>query len=341
MSTREKFLFYPENSQPRARTFFLDWNVSQRLVNLYEGVLFSESPHVQKRLLNLARNFPSEGAAVSGFGASEPEVRPNSSAVDTDRLHKRSAIPVAMLEDGHAHFEGFLKGELNPKEVIRLESIAETGSPFDMSVVRDAWIRPGWTILTKAFLLTQSGSGTASQIEQFGHFVNNELQYRPSREIWVGLMLIAGTNRAANTAQTLLKANKTQDRNQREKNLWGASWDLFSSRLADLGSDRSILPELPRPFTFVTDDSVQLDCLAGVALAATMPDPRGITLGIDELPVHEYIEPEHQDAVLGMLAKTSEAVYRRTSSPSKVQRQLKHSAKWHYRQLLKQLPGSS
>lgn len=312
--SRSEFLYYPKRSAAKAQTFLLDWNVASRLVSLHGGQRFEGSPATQERILDLGSRFPSGGAAIAGFAAAEPEVRPKPGGQDPERMVNRARIAVEMLERGHDHFPGFLDGSVGPKSIVQVDS--EPASRSRIDEFGDIFVRPTYAILLKALALKLGGGSAESRVDRFRFWLRAELEYRPTREVWLGMLLLAGNSKGLALVENMLKLGKALTPDQRFKDIWGASWDIMYTRLVGFSADRGMWPELPRPFVFVTDDAKLYEAFEEVLLIGMARTATGVSAGVDSLRVEGLVEESLSHSVQEAMESLSEvaAAERRTSN---------------------------
>lgn len=313
--SRIAFHYYPQASAYEARTFVLDWNVASRLTSVYEGTTFSSDPRIQARLIDLDRRIPAGAKVIPGFAAAEPEARPTRDSFDASRLYNRTAIAIAMLEQGRGRMSDFLRGGIDPKQVVtpREMSAGRSGDPLELARF---WIWPTYSVLLKAVVLEKTIQDPDERVDQFEFWLNHTLEYRPSREIWLGMLLLAGTRKGKDLARSLLKLNLASSRTDRVADLWGGAWDVFYTRLPGFGADPNFLKEFGRPFVFVTDDTKLDDAINEVHLIDTVPTQSGVRLGREHMRLDGLIDPEHRPRVERALVNISRRITDRVKPPT-------------------------
>jgi len=330
--TRKTFLFYPETAATTARSFCLDWNVAARLCSLYEGQTFIGSPEMRDRLLDLAARMTDQSAVIAGFAATEPEARPDMPATVVSRMTERAVVATAMLEQGHAQLSDFLDGTLDPKQVILVDRApGGVGRVDDLSEI---WVQPGYVILLKALTLAASGKDPLASIDEFRFWLNFDFRYRPSREVWLGMLLIGGNGKGKALVENLLKTQRARTRAERIRDLWGASWDVFYTRLVGMTGD--VLPEFPRPVVFVSDDEKLIEAVHEVELAGVSESRGGNPLGHDYVPIEGYFDQPVASAVQVAINDLNSRVLEDTRSAQRIVTQLRIKAR-HERPRLEQL----
>lgn len=115
--------------------------MASRLTAVYEGTTFSDDPRIQARLIDLDRRIPAGANVIPGFAAAEPEPRPTRSSFDASRLDNRTAIAIAMLEQGRGMMTDFLRRGIDPKQIVRPREISadRSGDPLELA---KTWIWP-------------------------------------------------------------------------------------------------------------------------------------------------------------------------------------------------------
>ena len=286
---RNTFLYYPSvNDNQTPQTFYLDWNIATKINSLWNGNKFEGDPTTRARLLDLADRFSDKCRVVGGFSAAEPETRPDGQSVNIERLYSRTANIIAMLEQGSSLFPKFLDGVIDPKDVIHPYNGPKESDP--LYGLDDMFIRPCYVVLMKAVILRAQENDVATRIRDYEFWLNHELKYRPSREIWLGMLLLAGNSNGLRLVSDILKLGKKRTPKERVRDVWGATWDIFYTRITDASADPSILPGHKRPFVFVTDDQRLYEAIKDIALVGFTPTHQG-ELGVDILEYDKYIDP--------------------------------------------------
>jgi hypothetical protein len=305
--SRIAFHYYPRASAYEARTFVLDWNVASRLTAVYEGTTFSKDPRLQARLIDLDRRIPAGAKVIPGFAAAEPEARPTRDSFDASRLYSRTAIAIAMLEQGRGMMSDFLRGGIDPKQTVNPLQISagRSGNPLELAKV---WIWPTYCVLLKAVVLEKTIQHPDERVDKFEFWLNHTLGYRPSREIWLGMLLLAGTPKGKDLARNLLKLNLASSQTDRVADLWGGAWDVFYTRLPGFSTDPKFLGEFGRPFVLVTDDTKLDDAINAVHLIDTVSSQAGVQLGREYMQLDGLIDPDHRSRVEQALAKISKRI---------------------------------
>lgn len=286
---RNTFLYYPSmNDNQTPQTFYLDWNIATKINSLWNGNKFEGDPTARARLLDLADRFSDKCRVVGGFSAAEPETRPDGQPVNIERLYSRTANIIAMLEQGSSLLPKFLDGAIDPKDVIHPYNGPKENDP--LHGLDDMFIRPCYVVLMKAVILRAQENDVATRIRDYEFWLNHELKYRPSREIWLGMLLLAGNSNGLRLVSDVLKLGKKRTPEERVRDVWGATWDIFYTRITDASADPSILPGHKRPFVFVTDDQRLYEAIKNISLIGFTPAHQG-ELGVDMLEYDKYIDP--------------------------------------------------
>lgn len=329
--SRSEFLYYPKENADTAKTFLLDWNVASRLVSLHGGQRFTESSTTQERIRDLGRRFPSGGAAITGFAAAEPEVRPTPVGQDSERMVNRARIAVDMLEQGHDSFADFLDGSVDPSSIVGIDT--EPAAPGRADEFGEIFVRPTYAILLKALALKLGGGASERMVDEYRFWLRAELEYRPTREVWLGMLLLAGSSKGRALVENMLKLGKAVSPEQRFKDLWGAAWDITYTRLVAFSADRSMWPELPRPFVFVTDDAKLYEAFEDVALVGMTRTASGVPAGLDHLPFEGFVDESLQDVVESAMSSLSSVAAAEKRSPNRIKSNAVSKAKSEARRL--------
>lgn len=337
--TRHEFFYYPNSAQGGPKTIFLDWNVATRLESLYNGNTLSQSPEIQQRLLNLAQIVSEDTVIVSGFAASEPEARPSDAPAQQERFNKRANIALELLKSPEHSLEKIMKGQISAKQLV--DETTPTATEFEPQKFSNYWIRPNYVVLLKSFLLSHKNISTVSKLEELRFFLKSEINYRPSRELIVGTLLIAGNNEGRSLATSLLKSEKTRTSEQRVNDLWGAAWDLFYSRLPGFQTASPIFGDLRSPSIFVTDDEKLLDTISGISLLGTLRDSHGLDIGTEGFPIDQYIEAKHLEAVLEIADSFNQEVLGGRSQTKVRPSKIVHNAVYQQKLLTRQLENAA
>jgi hypothetical protein len=185
-------------------------------------------------------------------------------------------------------------------------------------------------------LLAAKGTTGQAGVSEFFYWLNFDLKYRPSREIWLGLILLAGTNEARGQVRSLLKLDRpTQDLGTRVKGIRGASWDTFYTRLISFTQDERLLPEVPRPAVLVTEDAMMARVFENTRLWDTIETPLG-RLGREWVPTNVF-EQAYTDLILDQIEKSNARILNRGQSPESVVREVMRRARSLSKQLLREL----
>lgn len=326
------YFYYPDEVR-NPRTFILDWNVASRLVNLYRGTRFEKDEATRARLLDLESRFPRNGVAIAGFGASEPEWHPGFKEFDADRLRTRSAEAVAMLEQGNGRFADFFDGSPAADVIIPKPHRLNRPDPVKLG---EHFVFPSFLVLLKAYLLKAQGVTGAEGVSQFLFWLNHDLRYRPSREMWLGLIMLAGTRQASAKVEKLLKVNRAKgNADDLTKRIRGAAWDVFYTRLIAFMHDKELLPEAPQPVVLVTEDATMAEVL-GVIEFVDMVDTSSGSLGRDWMPT-EVFDEAHVALVVDEIRKANERTHHRNQNSESVIREVMRRARVQSRQLAGEL----
>ncbi|EPR75370.1 hypothetical protein ADILRU_2326 [Leifsonia rubra CMS 76R] len=96
-------------------------------------------------------------------------------------------------------------------------------------------------------------SNPRDDVDAYRFWLEHELKFAPSRESWLGFDFLGGIPTEAAKVRRLLKLDSSIG--ELSDRVWGASWDLFYTRMVRLVAQAPYKRVVPNPLVFVTDDS--------------------------------------------------------------------------------------
>lgn len=263
-TTRSTFLTVPEGGLSAAGSVMLDWNISTRLENIHKaqeaGLLPSISDELRMRLLWLLDETTENTNFVTSLSAAESEVRPQSSAADVERHARRADIAAWYLGDGRPYLRHLLDGGAAADWTLPMSTQVSTTTAF--SAIR-GWLTIGYVVLLRAVEIDRSEGATASEkVDAYRFWLEHELAFSSSRESWLGFVLLGGTPSEASKVRRILKVDSNSG--LLANRVWGATWDIFYTRMIDLVSQPPYNQVVPSPLVFVTDDAALPEAIESI-----------------------------------------------------------------------------
>lgn len=295
--------FYPPECTNPA-TYILDWNIATRFEGLHKGQLFSGSPEIQARLLDLADRIQPENTVLIGYAASEPEARPTGDANDLHRQNYRMDVAQTFVRLGSSTLQQIFDGSKDPT-VIQISP--HTEDPINPNQHAEQFLTTGYCLLLKATSLWLEGMRGLEGFRELAFFQKHELRFMPSREFLLGCGIFAGTRAHEQNCLTVLKLNKLRSGSATVSNIWGAAWDLHYSRLIDFGKGNNPILQIQPPAVFVTEDNRLADVLAATRSVAVGTMPDGQDVGYDGIH-EEFFQPSQWVEVKAHLTTENERI---------------------------------
>jgi hypothetical protein len=291
---RESYFQVPADSLTSAQSVLLDWNISARIEHLHRRQASAEPLNTSTpemiRLRNLADSIPERAVLITGLGAAEPEVRRLPRGEDLDRHTSRADAASFYLSEGRSYLRSLLDGGASGG--VSIKPAPDAPPPVSLDPLRRIIAVP-YAALLKAVQIDLLSVGSAEQkVDEFRFFLEHVLKASPSREGWVGFLLLGGTPENRQRARRLLKLDSKGDVLEK---VWGAAWDLMYTRMPIMVQLPVFHGRVQLPLTFVTDDSALLDAIDGLTGSVQFRNDRGIDLAGDEVDI---------DAVLPSVAAT-------------------------------------
>jgi hypothetical protein len=260
----------PEASLSKAKSVMLDWNISTRITTIHNAQLEGK-PHkldiaVIERMRGLAENIPPHALLVTAIGAAEPELNLMGQVFNTERHGNRADAPALYLGEWRDYLLHLLDGGASerrelPAAGVRLDSSVDALRP---------WLTIGYAALLKAVQLSlDTTQGVTDRFDAYRFWLEHELQGLPSREAWVGFLLLGGMPAARQVVAHFLKTTDTKK--SRAHNTWGAAWDLAYTRLVGMTALPSFASRVTTPLTFVSDDAHLADVIRSINPVGLQP----------------------------------------------------------------------
>jgi hypothetical protein len=268
-SARETFHEYPTSSLAHARTVMLDWNVSARLEAIHKAQLADEAISIGAeqglRLRHLVEAIPSDAKLVTAVGAAEPELRPAATLMNVEKFNRRANIPAFYLDSWGDYLLHLLDG--GKSELRELPPV--TNEATDEAKGLHPWLVTAYAALLKAADIKRRSNGSAPErAEEYRFWLEHEFKGAPSREAWLGFVLLGGSPSHAQGVSHFLKL--TRGGGSRPADIWGAAWDLSYTRLVGMVDHGQLKGSVAAPLCFVSDDNHLAEVMKSVSSVGAM-----------------------------------------------------------------------
>lgn len=230
------------------------------------------------RLRNLALSIPVGAELISAVSASEPETRRRQTVGDSARYDSRADLASFYLTEGREYLLALLDGQPSGGLVIQSNDSGRRDDTFE--VMRE-WLQVSYAALLKAVEIDRTSmSPPADKVDTLRFWLEHQLGVSPSREAWLGFLLLAGPPRERQMVRRLLKLDSRADILD---SIWGAAWDLMYTRLPSLYEQSMFRKHARLPVTFVTDDSALIDAVASIVPTLGVVNAHGVEFTGDEI----------------------------------------------------------
>lgn len=260
---RERYFDLPAGSLTSARSVLLDSNISSRVENLHRrqqegGKINSSTPEMTK-LRNLADAIPADAVLITGLSALEAQLRRLPRETDDANYNRRADAASFYLSSGRDYLRSLLDGKYG--RGLTIESAPGTAPLAPLDPLR-RWMSVSYSALLKAVEIHLTYTGSAEEkVDAFRFFLERVLRASPCREGWVGFLLLGGLPESQQRARRLLKIDS---RGNLLDSVWGATWDLWYTRMPTMVQQSIFSARVKSPLTFVTDDEALVDVVAGL-----------------------------------------------------------------------------
>lgn len=304
---RESYLEWPPGSLTDAKSVLIDWNISARLEAIHRQQTTDATVKLpaadRVRLLNLANSMREDAVLITGLSAAESEVRRAPSNPDLIRYESRADLAAFYLSSGRDYLHHLLVG--GESGGLQIESIGGSDSTFE-ALGLHRWVVVPYSALLKAVEIDiLMSADPLEKLDRYRFFLERELQVSPSREGWVGFLLLAGRPQSKARARRLLKLDSSSG-DLRDR-VWGAAWDLLYTRMPSMVESSVFRGRVQLPLTFVTDDAALVDVLRGVTPVATVRNLIGTELTGDQLDFSELL-PEAAELLLRYMGREARRI---------------------------------
>jgi hypothetical protein len=302
--TRTRFYTIPNDGLAGARSVMLDWNISSRLEQLHRHQSQGESSNLsvdfRARLLWLVDNTSDDTSFVTGLSAAESEVRVRHAAPDVERYTSRSDIAALYLGTGRPYLQHLLN-DGSPAEYV-LPASGQGAELGDFENLQ-RFITVGYAALLKASEISLTGGGNAKDnVDAYRFWLEHELQFAPSREAWLGFVLLGGSGSESQKVARILKL-ESKKKTTAER-VWGAAWDVFYTRMVNLAEREPFSSVVQTPLVFVTDDEGLAEAMASIAPVGSVEADKRL-VGAEVMNT-EALRPEVVDIVFDYTLKARE-----------------------------------
>jgi hypothetical protein len=190
-----------------------------------------------------------------------------------------------------------------------------------------------YSALLKAVEVHLSHTGSVEEkVDAFRFFLERILKASPSREGWVGFLLLGGMPESQQRARRLLKID---GKSNLFDSIWGATWDLWYTRMPTMVQQSIFSARVKTPLTFVTDDEALVQVVAGLRESFPIRNVLGTEFGADQ-PDFDELVPAVRPLVQGYMARDGNRVI--TSSRG-ITRATMRGAQYEARQLERAIEG--
>jgi hypothetical protein len=260
---REQYFQLPVGSLGSARSVLLDSNISSRVEDLHRrqmngGTLNASAPEMRK-IRNLADEIPIDAVLITGLSALEAQLRRTPRQTDNASYNRRADAAAFYLSSGRDYLRSLLDG--NAGLGLTIESAPGLEPLAPLEPLRRLMAVSYAALLNAVEIHLTHGGSAVQRVDAFRFFLERVLKASPSREGWVGFLLLGGTSASQQRARRLLKIDSRGDLFDK---VWGATWDLWYTRMPTMVQQSIFKHRVKSPLTFVTDDEALVHVVEGL-----------------------------------------------------------------------------
>ncbi|CAN5521913.1 hypothetical protein BH09ACT4_BH09ACT4_12550 [soil metagenome] len=325
---REHYFDLPVGGLTSARSVLLDSNISSRVEHLHRrqqaGRRIDPLAPEMIKLRNLADAIPADAVLITGLSALEAQLRRMPRETDNERYNSRADAAAFYLSSGRDYLRTLLAGDIG--RGLTIESAPGTAALAPLDPLR-RWMAVSYSALLKAVEIHLAHTGSAEEkVDAFRFFLERDLKASPSREGWVGFLLLGGLPESKQRARRLLKIDS---RGNLFDNVWGATWDLWYTRMPTMVQQSIFQARVKTPLTFVTDDDALIQVVAGLRDSFPIRTALGTEFGADQ-PDFDMFVPGVRPLLAAYMARDGNRVITRSRG---IARATMRGAQYEARQL--------
>lgn len=302
------YIYFPPSTAKPIRTLFLDTNITVQLDLIARKGAKHKEPVVRERIADLLTRLDPDVIVSPGLGAGESVLRPDTPLREPANYARRAANSIRLLGSNIEELRAWLDGGETSIPLQALDEDTGLIPPENFVTVHANMLMPSYAMVLKAFHLHQSQQQPLDALESLAAFCAG-LYGRGSRELFLGTLLLAGSNAGIALATTVMKESRITDASSARANLWNTSFDLMHSRLPTLAAVPGFAEHLPEPRVFVTGDKALGELLSLLERQGAVSHPRGGSLGADSSTVLDYVRPELRTGVRQILEASSRSAH--------------------------------